>query len=143
MPRKVLCSFGNLLFDLSCRWQRSWGVAHRYSQLQSLTRLAHQNPDALIHLQGGLSLRVLGLLPQPSSALPQTRFYLLDFLYMFFWFFIKEELPQDHLLKTFSCIFSFLLGHTIVFADQSGMNSSGHVLLGTMDVHHQWTKVKQ
>uniref|UniRef100_A0A8C7YF75 T cell activation inhibitor, mitochondrial n=1 Tax=Oryzias sinensis TaxID=183150 RepID=A0A8C7YF75_9TELE len=83
MPRKVLCSFGNLLFDLSCRWQRSWGVAHRYSQLQSLTRLAHQNPDALIHLQG----------------------------------------------------------YTIVFADQSGMNSSGHVLLGTMDVHHQWIKV--
>lgn len=34
-------------------------------------------------------------------------------------------------------------GHTVVFADQSGMNASGHVMLGTMDVHHQWTKVLQ
>lgn len=33
-------------------------------------------------------------------------------------------------------------GHTIVFTDQSGMNASGHVMLGTMDVHHQWIKVK-
>ncbi|XP_004077764.1 T-cell activation inhibitor, mitochondrial [Oryzias latipes] len=78
--KRELCDRFDLL---DIRWQRSWGVAHRYSQLQSLTRLAHQNPDALIHLQG----------------------------------------------------------HTIVFADQSGMNSSGHVLLGTMDVHHQWTKL--
>lgn len=30
-----------------------------------------------------------------------------------------------------------------MFADQSGMNASGHVMLGTMDVHHQWTKVRQ
>lgn len=37
----------------------------------------------------------------------------------------------------------FLPGHTVVFADQSGMNASGHVMLGTMDVHHQWTKVMQ
>uniref|UniRef100_A0A673HDS9 T-cell activation inhibitor, mitochondrial-like n=1 Tax=Sinocyclocheilus rhinocerous TaxID=307959 RepID=A0A673HDS9_9TELE len=28
-----------------------------------------------------------------------------------------------------------------VFTDQSGMNASGHVMLGTMDVHHQWTKL--
>lgn len=34
-------------------------------------------------------------------------------------------------------------GHTVVFADQSGMNALGHVMLGTMDVHHQWTKVLQ
>ncbi|XP_058604130.1 T-cell activation inhibitor, mitochondrial isoform X1 [Onychostoma macrolepis] len=34
-----------------------------------------------------------------------------------------------------------LRGHTIVFTDQSGMNASGHVMLGTMDVHHQWTKL--
>uniref|UniRef100_A0A671M469 T-cell activation inhibitor, mitochondrial-like n=1 Tax=Sinocyclocheilus anshuiensis TaxID=1608454 RepID=A0A671M469_9TELE len=27
------------------------------------------------------------------------------------------------------------------FTDQSGMNASGHVMLGTMDVHHQWTKL--
>uniref|UniRef100_A0A3Q4FYC8 T cell activation inhibitor, mitochondrial n=1 Tax=Neolamprologus brichardi TaxID=32507 RepID=A0A3Q4FYC8_NEOBR len=66
-----------------CRWQRSWGVSHRYCQLQSLSRLSHQNPEALINLQG----------------------------------------------------------HTVVFADQSGMNASGHVMLGTMDVHHQWTKL--
>ncbi|XP_061571210.1 T-cell activation inhibitor, mitochondrial-like [Cololabis saira] len=67
------------------RWQRSWGVAHRCSQLQSLSRLAQQNPEDFIHLQG----------------------------------------------------------HTVVFADQSGMNAFGHVLLGTMDVHHQWTKLFQ
>ncbi|XP_059195725.1 T-cell activation inhibitor, mitochondrial [Centropristis striata] len=34
-----------------------------------------------------------------------------------------------------------LQGHTVVFADQSGMNASGHIMLGTMDVHHQWTKL--
>lgn len=33
-------------------------------------------------------------------------------------------------------------GHTLVFADQSGMNVSGHVMLGTMDVHHQWIRVR-
>nr|XP_046255272.1 T-cell activation inhibitor, mitochondrial isoform X2 [Scatophagus argus] len=65
------------------RWQRGWGLAHRCSQLQSLSRLSQQNPEALINLQG----------------------------------------------------------HTVVFADQSGMNASGHVMLGTMDVHHQWTKL--
>ena len=32
-------------------------------------------------------------------------------------------------------------GHTIVFTDQSGMNASGHVMLGSMDVHQQWIKV--
>lgn len=73
-------------FHLSdIRWQRSWGVAHRCSQLQSLSRLALQNPEALINLQG----------------------------------------------------------HTVMFTDQSGMNASGHVMLGTMDVHHQWTKLFQ
>ncbi|XP_015254584.1 PREDICTED: T-cell activation inhibitor, mitochondrial [Cyprinodon variegatus] len=73
-------------FHLSdIRWQRSWGVAHKCSQLQSLSRLSHQNPEALTHLQG----------------------------------------------------------HTVVFADQSGMNASGDVMLGTMDVHHQWTKFFQ
>ncbi|XP_034729831.1 T-cell activation inhibitor, mitochondrial [Etheostoma cragini] len=71
-------------FDLAdIMWQRSWGVAHRCSQLQSLSRLSQQSPDALINLQG----------------------------------------------------------HTVVFADQSGMNASGHIMLGTMDVHHQWTKL--
>ncbi|CAM4697681.1 hypothetical protein PO909_008958 [Leuciscus waleckii] len=34
-----------------------------------------------------------------------------------------------------------LRGHIIVFTDQSGMNASGHVMLGTMDVHHQWSKL--
>jgi len=41
-------------------------------------------------------------------------------------------------------LISFLsqnIGHIIVFTDQSGMNASGHVMLGTMDVHHQWSKV--
>ncbi|XP_074510579.1 T-cell activation inhibitor, mitochondrial [Sebastes fasciatus] len=78
--KKELCH----KFDLAdIRWQRSWGVAHRCSQLQSLSRLSQQNPEALINLQG----------------------------------------------------------HTVVFADQSGMNASGHIMLGTMDVHHQWTKL--
>ncbi|XP_049586260.1 T-cell activation inhibitor, mitochondrial [Syngnathus scovelli] len=67
------------------RWQRSWGVAHRCAQLQSLNRLAVQNPEAMRNLQG----------------------------------------------------------HAVVFADQSGMNASGHVMLGTTDVHHQWTKLFQ
>ncbi|XP_034553938.1 T-cell activation inhibitor, mitochondrial [Notolabrus celidotus] len=71
-------------FHLSdIRWQRSWGVAHRCSQLQSLSRLSQQNPEVLINLQG----------------------------------------------------------HTVTFSDQSGMNASGQVMLGTMDVHHQWTKL--
>ncbi|XP_069573346.1 T-cell activation inhibitor, mitochondrial isoform X1 [Brachyistius frenatus] len=78
--KKELCDTFHLA---DIRWQRSWGVAHRCCQLQSLSRLYQQNPEALIHLQG----------------------------------------------------------HTVVFADQSGMNASGHVMLGTMDVHHQWTKL--
>ncbi|XP_036394954.1 T-cell activation inhibitor, mitochondrial [Megalops cyprinoides] len=65
------------------RWQRSWGVAHRCCQLQSLSRLSQQNPVSLHNLQG----------------------------------------------------------HTLVFTDQTGMNSSGHVMLGTMDVHHHWAKL--
>lgn len=78
--KKELCHKFNLA---NIRWQRSWGVAHRCCQLQSLSRLSQQNPEALINLQG----------------------------------------------------------HTVVFADQSGMSASGHVMLGTMDVHHQWTKL--
>lgn len=35
----------------------------------------------------------------------------------------------------------FPSGLTLEFADQSGMNAFGHIMLGTMDVHHQWTKV--
>ncbi|XP_019735651.1 T-cell activation inhibitor, mitochondrial [Hippocampus comes] len=78
--KKELCQ----KFDLAdIRWQRSWGVTHRRSQLQSLNRLAVQNPEAMLNLQG----------------------------------------------------------YTVVFADQSGMNASGHVMLGTADVHHQWTKM--
>ncbi|XP_026228846.1 T-cell activation inhibitor, mitochondrial [Anabas testudineus] len=78
--KKELC----YKFDLAeIRWQRSWGVAHMCCQLQSLSRLSQQNPEALINLQG----------------------------------------------------------HNVMFADQSGMNASGHVMLGTMDVHHQWTKL--
>lgn len=46
----------------------------------------------------------------------------------------------------FSFLFFFPLnvfpsGLTLEFADQSGMNAFGHIMLGTMDVHHQWTKV--
>ncbi|CAL8248096.1 unnamed protein product [Lota lota] len=67
------------------RWQRSWGITHRCCQLQSLSRLSQQNPEALHCLQG----------------------------------------------------------HTIVFTDQSGMNASGHVMLGSMDVHQQWIKLME
>ncbi|XP_065396534.1 T-cell activation inhibitor, mitochondrial isoform X2 [Macaca fascicularis] len=65
------------------RWQRSWGVAHRCSQLHSLSRLAQQNLETLKKAKG--------------------------------------------------C--------TIIFTDRSGMSAVGHVMLGTMDVHHHWTKL--
>ncbi|XP_046704498.1 T-cell activation inhibitor, mitochondrial isoform X1 [Silurus meridionalis] len=68
---------------LDIRWQRNWGVAHRCCQMQSLSRLSSQNPEAMLNLRG----------------------------------------------------------HTILYTDQSGMNALGHVMLGTMDVHHQWTKI--
>ncbi|XP_040289330.1 T-cell activation inhibitor, mitochondrial [Bufo bufo] len=32
-------------------------------------------------------------------------------------------------------------GHTVIFTDQTGMSAAGHVMLGTMDVHHHWTKL--
>ncbi|XP_036615857.1 T-cell activation inhibitor, mitochondrial isoform X2 [Trichosurus vulpecula] len=70
-----------LLSDI--RWQRSWGIAHRCSQLHSLGRLAQQNLEALRNVKG--------------------------------------------------C--------TVVFTDRSGMSALGHVMLGTMDVHHHWTKL--
>nr|XP_056713511.1 T-cell activation inhibitor, mitochondrial [Euleptes europaea] len=65
------------------RWQRSWGIAHRCSQLHSLSRLAQQSPEALRNAKG----------------------------------------------------------RTLIFTDQSGMSATGYVMLGTMDVHHHWTKV--
>ncbi|KAM6170691.1 T-cell activation inhibitor, mitochondrial [Rhynchocyon petersi] len=65
------------------RWQRSWGIAHRCSQLHSLGRLAQQNLETL---------------------------------------------------KTAK-------GCTLIFTDRSGLSAVGHVMLGTMDVHHHWTKL--
>ncbi|XP_032640026.1 T-cell activation inhibitor, mitochondrial isoform X1 [Chelonoidis abingdonii] len=65
------------------RWQRSWGIAHRCSQLHSLSRLAQQSPEVLRNVKG----------------------------------------------------------HTVVFTDCSGMSATGHVMLGTMDVHHHWIKI--
>ncbi|KAG8572864.1 hypothetical protein GDO81_012195 [Engystomops pustulosus] len=32
-------------------------------------------------------------------------------------------------------------GHTIIFTDRTGVSAAGHVMLGTMDVHHHWTKL--
>ncbi|XP_075683272.1 T-cell activation inhibitor, mitochondrial isoform X2 [Rhinoderma darwinii] len=32
-------------------------------------------------------------------------------------------------------------GHTVIFTDQTGVSAAGHVMLGTMDVHHHWTKL--
>ncbi|XP_073189447.1 T-cell activation inhibitor, mitochondrial isoform X1 [Lepidochelys kempii] len=65
------------------RWQRSWGIAHRCSQLHSLGRLAQQSPEVLRNVKG----------------------------------------------------------HTVVFTDCSGMSATGHVMLGTMDVHHHWIEI--
>ncbi|NXC21933.1 TCAIM protein, partial [Corythaeola cristata] len=65
------------------RWQRSWGIAHRCSQLHSLGRLVQQRPEVLKNVKG----------------------------------------------------------RTVVFTDRSGMSAAGHIMLGTMDVHHHWTKV--
>ncbi|KAM9166439.1 T-cell activation inhibitor, mitochondrial isoform 3-T5 [Pangshura tecta] len=65
------------------RWQRSWGIAHRCSQLHSLGRLAQRSPEVLRNIKG----------------------------------------------------------HTVVFSDCSGMSATGHVMLGTMDVHHHWIKI--
>ncbi|XP_041045611.1 T-cell activation inhibitor, mitochondrial isoform X1 [Carcharodon carcharias] len=65
------------------RWQRSWGVAHRCSQLHSLARFCQQNSQVLCNVKG--------------------------------------------------CI--------LIFADNSGMNAAGQVMLGTVDVHHHWTKL--
>uniref|UniRef100_A0A8C9FRU9 DUF4461 domain-containing protein n=1 Tax=Pavo cristatus TaxID=9049 RepID=A0A8C9FRU9_PAVCR len=61
---------------------------------------------------------------------------------------LREELERlkfelSHQLQL-SDIRSFLrsLGRTVVFTDRSGMSATGHVMLGTMDVHHHWTKVR-
>uniref|UniRef100_A0A803V3G6 T cell activation inhibitor, mitochondrial n=1 Tax=Ficedula albicollis TaxID=59894 RepID=A0A803V3G6_FICAL len=64
-------------------WQRSWGIAHRCSQLHSLGRLVQQRPEVLENVKG----------------------------------------------------------RTVVFTDRSGMSAAGHIMLGTMDVHHHWTKI--
>ncbi|KAF7247862.1 T-cell activation inhibitor, mitochondrial [Varanus komodoensis] len=32
-------------------------------------------------------------------------------------------------------------GRTVIFTDHSGMSAAGQVMLGTMDVHHHWTKI--
>ncbi|KAM6160663.1 T-cell activation inhibitor, mitochondrial [Erethizon dorsatum] len=73
----------NLLQLSDIRWQRSWGIAHRCSQLHSLGRLAQQNLETLQKAKG--------------------------------------------------C--------TLIFTDRSGVSAVGHVMLGTMDVHHHWTKL--
>uniref|UniRef100_A0A8C3CNP2 T cell activation inhibitor, mitochondrial n=1 Tax=Cairina moschata TaxID=8855 RepID=A0A8C3CNP2_CAIMO len=65
------------------RWQRSWGIAHRCSQLHSLGRLVQQRPEVVKNVKG----------------------------------------------------------RTVVFTDRSGMSAAGHIMLGTMDVHHHWTKI--
>ncbi|XP_067837823.1 T-cell activation inhibitor, mitochondrial isoform X5 [Heptranchias perlo] len=33
------------------------------------------------------------------------------------------------------------LGCTLIFADNSGVNAVGQIMLGTVDVHHHWTKI--
>ncbi|XP_010622738.1 T-cell activation inhibitor, mitochondrial isoform X2 [Fukomys damarensis] len=78
--KEELC---NLLQLSDIRWQRSWGIAHRCSQLHSLGRLAQQSLETLQRAKG--------------------------------------------------C--------TLIFTDRSGVSAVGHVMLGTMDVHHDWTKL--
>ncbi|RXM32596.1 T-cell activation inhibitor, mitochondrial [Acipenser ruthenus] len=46
--RKELC---HKLGLADIRWQRSWGVAHRCSQLHSLSRLSQQNPESLRNIK--------------------------------------------------------------------------------------------
>uniref|UniRef100_A0A668U461 T cell activation inhibitor, mitochondrial n=1 Tax=Oreochromis aureus TaxID=47969 RepID=A0A668U461_OREAU len=66
--KRELCRRFNLT---DIRWQRSWGVSHRYCQLQSLSRLSHQNPEALINLQV-LFLLFLDVTPsEMTSGLPR------------------------------------------------------------------------
>ncbi|XP_067147554.1 T-cell activation inhibitor, mitochondrial isoform X3 [Apteryx mantelli] len=74
-----------LLLSKKCysMWQRSWGIAHRCSQLHSLGRLVQQRPEVLKNVKG----------------------------------------------------------RTLIFTDRSGMSAAGHIMLGTMDVHHHWTKI--
>ncbi|XP_020655138.3 T-cell activation inhibitor, mitochondrial isoform X2 [Pogona vitticeps] len=69
--------------ETTLRWQRSWGIAHRCSQLHSLSRLTQQSPEV------------------PRNA----------------------------------------KGCTVVFTDRSGMSATGHVMLGTTDVHQHWSKI--
>ncbi|ELV10199.1 hypothetical protein TREES_T100007034 [Tupaia chinensis] len=69
--------------ETTLMWQRSWGVAHRCSQLHSLGRLAQQSSEALRKAKG--------------------------------------------------C--------TVIFTDRSGVSAVGHVMLGTVDVHHDWAKL--
>lgn len=40
------------------RWQRSWGIAHRCSQLHSLGRLVQQRPEVLKNVKGMFPLLV-------------------------------------------------------------------------------------
>ncbi|KAM9308644.1 T-cell activation inhibitor, mitochondrial [Gastrophryne carolinensis] len=32
-------------------------------------------------------------------------------------------------------------GHIVIFTDQTGVSAAGHVMLGTTDVHHHWTRL--
>ncbi|XP_055490662.1 T-cell activation inhibitor, mitochondrial isoform X3 [Leucoraja erinacea] len=64
-------------------WRKSWGIAHRCSQLHSLSRFAQQNSAILHNIKG--------------------------------------------------C--------TLIFAEHSGMNAAGQIMLGTVDVHQHWTKI--
>uniref|UniRef100_A0A674KE65 T cell activation inhibitor, mitochondrial n=1 Tax=Terrapene triunguis TaxID=2587831 RepID=A0A674KE65_9SAUR len=55
------------------RWQRSWGIAHRCSQLHSLGRLAQQSPEVLRNVKEGLlELReICGSLLHPCHQYPR------------------------------------------------------------------------
>ncbi|XP_008587548.1 PREDICTED: T-cell activation inhibitor, mitochondrial [Galeopterus variegatus] len=59
---------------------------------------------------------------------------------------LKDELSHQLQLSDIS-LFCYFQGEkegsgcTIIFTDRSGMSAVGHVMLGTMDVHHHWTKL--
>lgn len=129
MPRGVhtsvvYCTI--FLYSPTCRWQRKWGVAHKCCQMQSLSRLSLQNPEAMPNLRGTLWTK--GLYVTHRFCFCCVNGWRTTWVSLLTWPLVLTSFHHT--------------GHTIVFTDQSGMNASGHVMLGTMDVHHQWTMVK-
>ncbi|XP_072906196.1 T-cell activation inhibitor, mitochondrial isoform X1 [Hemitrygon akajei] len=58
---------------------------------------------------------------------------------------VSHRCSQLHSLNRFaqqnSAVLHNIKGCTIIFAEHSGMNAAGQIMLGTVDVHHHWTKL--